>query len=166
MTHDNNSVLNDLLEKSYYVIDFLPRQVPRDADGQFFRIENYLLNNYERYGLRDRFIRTILKLMCYYRVTVHWGEWLEQPAPEQIAEIVDTIMENHSGFMNMLFPGKNALLVLEWGLPESYALQPGCRVDSTCGADSAIRGLVFPETRGVKYGFDKPFAVGRFVYGI
>lgn len=114
MTNDNNSVLNDLLEKPYYVIDFLPRQVPRDGDGQFFRIENYLLNNYERYGLRDRFIRTILKLMCYYRVTVHWGEWLEQPAPEQIAEIVDTIMENHSGYMNMLFPDKNALLVLEW----------------------------------------------------
>ncbi len=111
---DNDSVLNDLLEKQYYVIDFLPRQVPKDVDGQFFKIENYLLNNYERYGLRDRFIRTLLKLMCYYRVIVHWNEWIEQPAPERIAEIVDTIMENHSGYMNMLFPDKNTLLVLEW----------------------------------------------------
>lgn len=111
---DNDSVLNDLLEKQCYVIDFLPKQVPKDADGQFFKIENYLLNNYERYGLRDRFIRTILKLMCYYRITVHWGQWLEQAAPELIAEIVDTIMENHSGYLNMLLPDKNALLIFEW----------------------------------------------------
>ena len=110
---DNNSVLNDLLEKQCYVIDFLPRQVPKDTDGQFFRIENYMLNNYERYGFSNRFIRIILKLMCYYRVIVHWGEWIEQPAPELIAEIVDTIMENHSGYMNMLLPDKNALLIFE-----------------------------------------------------
>lgn len=52
--------------------------------------------------------------MCYYRVIVHWGEWIEQPASELVAEIVDTIMENHSGYMNMLLPDKNALLVFEW----------------------------------------------------
>ncbi len=111
---DNDSVLNDLLEKPYYVIDFLPGQVPKDADGQFFKIENYLLNNYERYGLKDKFIRTILKLMCYYRMIVHYGKWIEQPDPKLIAEIIDTIMENHSGYMNMLLPDKNALLVFEW----------------------------------------------------
>lgn len=40
---DNDSVFNDLLERQCYVIDFLPRQVSKDADGQFFKIENYLL---------------------------------------------------------------------------------------------------------------------------
>lgn len=70
--------INRLLEKNCYIIDFLPRQVPRDCGGQFFKVETYLLNNYERYGLRDKYIRIILKLMCYYRVSVHWGEWIEQ----------------------------------------------------------------------------------------
>ena len=56
-----------------------------DCGGQFFKVENYLLNNYERYGLRDKYIRIILKLMCYYRVSVHWGDWIEQPTSEQIA---------------------------------------------------------------------------------
>ncbi len=32
---DNDRIVNDLLEKQYYVIDFLPRQVPKDAEGQF-----------------------------------------------------------------------------------------------------------------------------------
>ena len=111
---DNDRIVNELLENQYYVIDFLPRQVPKDADGQFFKIESYLLNNDQRYGLRDRLIRTILKLMCYYRVSVHWREWIEQPEPEVIAEIVDTIMKNPSEYLNLLLPEKNALLVLQW----------------------------------------------------
>ena len=52
--------------------------------------------------------------MCYYRVSVHWGEWIEQPAPEQVAEIIGEIMCNHSGWMKVLFPDKDALLQFEW----------------------------------------------------
>lgn len=106
--------INRLLKKPCYIIDFLPIQVPKDCGGQFFKVENYLLSNYERYGLRDKYIRIILKLMCYYRVSVHWGDCIEQPAPEQVADIIDKIMCNHSGWMDMLFPDKNALLQFEW----------------------------------------------------
>lgn len=106
--------INRLLEKPCYIIDFLPQQVPKDCGGQFFKVENYLLNNYEHYGLRDKYIRIILKLMCYYPVSVHWGEWIEQPAPEQVAEIIDKIMDNHSAGFNMLFPDKDALIQFEW----------------------------------------------------
>lgn len=106
--------INRLLEKPCYIIDFLPRQVPKDCGGQFFKVENYLLNNYEHYGLRDKYIRILLKLMCYYRVSVHWGEWIEQPAPEQVAEIIDKIMDKHSAGFNMLFPDKDALIQFEW----------------------------------------------------
>ena len=108
------SDINRLLEKPCYIIDFLPRQVQKDCGGQFFKVENYFLNHYDLYGLRDRFIRTILKAMCYYPVSVYWGEWIEQPSPEQVAEIIDTIMENHSVDMNMLFTSKDALLQLGW----------------------------------------------------
>ncbi len=111
---DYDRILNALLDKPFYVIDFLPRPVAKDSQGQFFEVENYLLNNYERYGLQDRFIRVLLKLMSYERTIVQWGAWIEQPAPELIAQIVDTIMDNHSGTMNMLFPDQNALLVFAW----------------------------------------------------
>ena len=107
-------IIDRLLETPCYIIDFLPQQVTKDCGGQFFKVENYFLNHYDLYGLRDRFIRTILKAMCYYPVSVYWGEWIEQPSPEQVAEIIDTIMENHSGDMNMLFTSKDALLQLGW----------------------------------------------------
>lgn len=103
-------IVDRLLETPCYIIDFIPQQVPKNCGGQYFKVENYFLNHSDRYGLRDRFIRTILKAMCYYPVSVYWGEWIEQPSPEQVAEIIDTIMENHSGDMNMLFTSKDALL--------------------------------------------------------
>lgn len=107
-------IVDRLLETPCYIIDFLPQQVPKDCGGQFFKVENYLLNHYERYGFRDRFTRILLKVMCYYPVSVQWGEWIEQPAPEQVAEIIDTIMENHSGDMNMLFTNKDAFIQFGW----------------------------------------------------
>ncbi len=103
-------IVDKLLETPCYIIDFLPRQVPKDCGGQFFKVEDYLLDHSERYGLRDRFIRIILKIMCYYPVSVHWSEWIERPNPEQVAEIIDTIMKNHSGDMNVLFTSKDVLL--------------------------------------------------------
>ena len=124
--------INRLLEKPCYIIDFLPRQVPKDCGGQFFKVETYLLNNYERYGLRDKYIRILLKLMCYYRVSVHWGKWIEQPEPGQVAEIIDKIMDNHSDGFNMLFPDKDALLHFEWG----------CMNLSIYNADEEMRELL------------------------
>lgn len=40
-----NSRIEELLEKPFYVIDFLPEQVKPDARGQFFDVECYLLNS-------------------------------------------------------------------------------------------------------------------------
>lgn len=107
-------IVDRLLETPCYIIDFIPQQVPKNCGGQYFKVENYFLNHSDRYGVRDRFIRTILKAMCYYPISVYWGEWIEQPSPEQVAEIIDTIMENHSGDMNMLFTSKGALLQFGW----------------------------------------------------
>ena len=103
-------IVDRLLEKPCYIIDFLPRQVPKDCGGQFFKVEDYLLSHHDRLGLRDRFIRIILKAMCYYPVSAYWGEWVEQPTPEQIVEMIDTVIEKHSGDMNMLITCKDVLI--------------------------------------------------------
>lgn len=107
-------IIDRLLEAPCYIIDFLPKQVPKECGGQFFKVENYLLSHCERYGLRDMFIRIILKAMCYYPVSMYWGEWIDQPTPQQVTETIDTIMENHSGDMNILFTSKNVLLQFGW----------------------------------------------------
>lgn len=106
--------INRLLNKNYYIIDYLPEQVPKELNGQFFEVESYLLNNYERCGLKDRFVGIILKLMCYYHTSVLIKEeWMEQPSPDVIVGFVERIMQNHSGTMNVLFPEKDVLLVVD-----------------------------------------------------
>lgn len=106
--------VDKLLKTECFIMDFLPKQVPADYNGQFFNVENYLLNNYERYGIKDKIVCVILKAMCYYPVSVYWGRWIEQPSPEQMEEIIDTIMNNHSGDVNILFTSKDALLQFGW----------------------------------------------------
>lgn len=106
--------IDRLIEMQCFIIDFLPEQVPVKCGGQFFKVENYLLNNYERYGICNRVIQIILKAMCYYPVSVYWGGWIEAPTPNQIAEIIDTIMNNHSGDVSLLFTNKDALLQFGW----------------------------------------------------
>ena len=106
-------VVDRFLEKPCYIIDFLPVKVPRDCGEQFFEVEDYLLKQYGCYGLKDRLIRIVLKSMCYDSVSVYWKEWIEQPSPEQVVEIINLIMEEHLGNVNMLFTSKNVLLQLE-----------------------------------------------------
>lgn len=107
-------IVDRLLETSCYIIDFLPGQVPKDYGDQFFEVEDFILSQPDRYGLKYRFTRIILKAMCYYPVAVHWGEWIEQPTPAQVVEIIDTIIDKHSGDLNMLFTSKDALLQFSW----------------------------------------------------
>ena len=112
--HEHDVLVEELLKQDCWVMDYLPRQVPADSPGQFFKVETYLLNHFEEYGLRARFTAVILKLMCYHRVSIHWGEWIENPHPELVADAIKTILENHSGWLNILLPEENALLVFEW----------------------------------------------------
>ena len=113
-TEKMNRLLDRLLERECYIIDFLPKQVHRDSRGQFFEVENYLLNTHARYGLNNKYISIILKIMCYYPVSIQWGKWIEQPKPEQVVEIIDAIMENHSGDVDILLPDQDVLLQFGW----------------------------------------------------
>ena len=112
--HEHDILVENLLQQDCWAIDYLPRQVPADAPGQFFKVETYLLNHYEEYGLRARFTAVVLKLMCYHRVSVHWGQWVDAPSPDLVTEAIKTILYNHSGWLNILLPEEKALLVFEW----------------------------------------------------
>ncbi len=106
--------IDELLEQSYYVVDFLPHRVPKTANGHFFDVEYYLLNSDKRHEMKNKYVNIILKLMCYYRTSILWNGWNDNPKPEDIDAAVSEIMENHSGTLNILFPEENVLLVFEW----------------------------------------------------
>lgn len=110
---DHTAVIDCLLEKPCYVIDVLPKQVAPDAKGCFFDVEYYLLNSDRRFAIKDKFIGVILKLMCYYPICVLRNGWIDRPSPDLIVRAVSTIMECHSGTLNVLFPDQQTLLVFD-----------------------------------------------------
>ncbi|HBF7557053.1 TPA: hypothetical protein KOX55_000394 [Clostridioides difficile] len=110
----NTEIINRLLEKDCYIVDFLPETVSKESKGQFFDVEYYLLNSKKYCALKDKFVSVILKLMCYYHISVLWNGWIDRPKPELIENAVTEIMVNHSGTLNCLFGDENMLLVFDW----------------------------------------------------
>ena len=111
----NTEIIDDLLEKEVYIIDFLPETVPKNCGGSYFDVEYYILNSKNSKIIKDRFLFVILKIMCYYHVSVFWNGFVENPTPELIESAISEIMENHSGTLNILIShNEYALLVFDW----------------------------------------------------
>lgn len=77
--------IEELLKAPYWIIDILPRQVPKDSPGQYFAVEEYFLRE-QLSSIKQRHIRLVLKLNCYMDVTV---DGIVNPDPAQIAEIMN-----------------------------------------------------------------------------
>ncbi len=52
--------------------------------------------------------------MCYHHVSIQWKGWIDRPSPQAVEKAINMIMENHSGWLNVLLPEKNTLVVFEW----------------------------------------------------
>ncbi len=102
-----------LLEKPCWIMDILPEKVGRDAEGQFFDVECFFLNNGRRFGRKERLEGVILKLMCYYQTSILWDGWICRPSPEVIDEAIGKIVDDGSGVLHVLFPKEQTLLVLD-----------------------------------------------------
>ena len=78
--------IEEYLNKPYWVIDILPKQVPADSKGQYFRIEKYFLEHPQIDNIYRKFTNILLKLNCYEDIDVsHDGEeWLTNPAPHEL----------------------------------------------------------------------------------
>lgn len=99
--------MEELLQKPYWVIDFLPRQVPAKSGGQFFAVEEYYL----RSPLRRRFAEVLLKLNCYYEARVCEPEtekWQANPPPERLFA---WIAENEKD-LRVLLPAEDTLITV------------------------------------------------------
>lgn len=140
--NDKLEIIDRLLLKPCYVIDVLPKRVPISSKGQFYEVEHYLLNNFEEYGLHNRYTGIILKLMCYYETSVYWdGNWLDTPAPERIADAVNKIMNHHFGTLDVLFAEDDALLVFEGGCLNMSVYNPSDHLKSIMASLAMSEGL-------------------------
>lgn len=62
-------MIDRLLEKEYHVIDILPDQV-KDCRGQYFAADEFFRTPERLRPLRSRFANIIVKLNCYYDISV------------------------------------------------------------------------------------------------
>ena len=74
--------IEELLKKPYWIIDILPKRVPKDSAGQYFAIEDFFLKE-QLTEIKKKHINVVLKLNCYMDISVD-GE--KNPAPEQIRD--------------------------------------------------------------------------------
>ena len=58
--------IEKLLEKPYWIVDILPKQVAKHSNGQYFAIEQYYLSEPQSSELRKKYAHLVLKLNCYY----------------------------------------------------------------------------------------------------
>lgn len=140
--------IDRLLKKNCYIIDYLPVPVPKDSQGQFFEVEEYLLNHFEQYGLRDRVIGIVLKLMCYYHISAFInGEWKEQPSPDVIVELIKEIVQKCSDSLNIRFSEKDALLVMDGDCLNMTVYNPDEEMCILLKDIAALEGMFFRKGR-------------------
>ena len=78
--------IEEYLNKPYWVIDILPKQVPADGRGQFFKIEKYYLEHPQIDIIYKKFTHILLKLNCYNDIEISsdGDKWFADPAPHEL----------------------------------------------------------------------------------
>ncbi len=78
--------IEEYLERPYWVIDILPKQVPADSKGQYFEIEKYYREHPQIDNIYRRFTNILLMLNCYEDIDVSsdGDEWMTNPAPHEL----------------------------------------------------------------------------------
>ena len=104
-------MIDNFFEKEYWVVDFLPKQVPENAGGRFFSVEDYYREPSRYVVLRERFSDILLKLYCYYDLRLFVNDDTEgiiNPEPKMLAS---HIMDNQSDLC-ILIGASEALVTL------------------------------------------------------
>lgn len=102
-------MIDSYLEKPYWVVDFLPKQVPKNAGGRFFSVEEYYLEPSRYAVLREQFSDILLKLYCYYDLRLFVDddtEGIANPEPELLASHI----KDNQGNLCMLIGASEGLI--------------------------------------------------------
>lgn len=103
---DAQKPIIEIMTKPYWLIDVLPKQVPADAAGQYFKIEPFLLSRLE--SICSRFSSVLLKLNCYcdLQVSADGETWTLNPEPEELEQAFRRSITSHSPLFVLIQPGE------------------------------------------------------------
>lgn len=109
-----DKLMDELLEGPYRIVDILPEQVPANAAGQYFAVEQYYLQPERIRTLRRRYAEILLRLNCYFDMAVSFDgfeNWEVNPDPESFADRLAGLSGN--SFLRAVFSSQRAMIDIE-----------------------------------------------------
>ena len=99
--------IDDYLEKPYWLIDILPKQVPSNCRGQYFKIEKYWLEQPQFGRICRKFASLLIKLNCYYDISIADADGAASVSlqPESLEELL-----TGGDAVYMLMDSENAMI--------------------------------------------------------
>lgn len=104
-------LLNDV---PCYIADILPKQVPKDADGQYFAVDRYFRQTERLVRLHRKMAELILKLNCYYDVEYSFDtgdSWEMNPDPESVVKRMEAFSGNE--WFRALLPAQQTMIEID-----------------------------------------------------
>ena len=97
--HRQNHIIERLQQTPYWIIDFLPQQVPAGAAGQYFKVESMYLSPDYTTQRAKQFTNIMLKLNCFYTMSVSRGndmQWVTNPTPSMLAKWIENCLTGNA----------------------------------------------------------------------
>lgn len=110
-----DEITERLLQAPYWVIDFLPMQVPQGSRGQFFAVDRLYLSGERHERLCRQFADVVLPLNCYHDLTVNRGGsvWVKNPEPATLVAWLNDALQH--GHLCAVIDGGDALITASSG---------------------------------------------------
>ena len=88
--------IESLLEKPYWLIDVLPKQVPAGSAGLYFKVGQYYLSLLDE--ICRKFARILIRMNCYYdlQVSTDGETWILNESPEDLVRRFEESIASHS----------------------------------------------------------------------
>ena len=116
MDKDYDKITERLLLQPYWVIDFLPMQVPEQSNGQFFAVEKYYTEEPQHERMCRQFADVLLKLNCYLDLLVNRNtddKWVKNPEPGVLVAWLNEALQH--GHLCVLIDEGDALITTSSG---------------------------------------------------
>lgn len=164
MISSDKTMIDELLEQPYWIVDILPVQVPAYSQGKYAEFEQYYLQEPQLSQLRRKYLALLLKLNCYYDLSasIDGGDhWTKNPKPQLMESWL--VHDENIRVLHVMMAEQNTLLVMDFCDTYMTVYHPQKEALQTLGTLADSEGLfIWQPSRSIRCHriYDKPAAEG------